>query len=262
MKTRSTQKHFAPFAAAGLIFSAFAFTVTPVSAEEMRLYAAAGLKAPVIDLARDFEKASGHKIILVFDTAGAAEQKFLADSGATFLLTTQTRIRDAEKNGKLKGGVTNVVGDTVAGFAATPDKTKPDISTSEKLKAALLATPRIAFSDPARGATVGAHFMKVIETLGIKDEVLKKTTLARDGIETMRLVLAGEVDLGITQISEVVQSNRDALVGPFPPEFDLSTTYSLWLRKDAPAAAQDFLKLVTTPAERAKLVEHGLRPPA
>lgn len=246
----------------GFCAAALAMSIGVASADEMRLYAAAGLKAPVIDLAQDYEKASGHKITLVFDTAGAAEQKFLADPGAMFLLTSQTRIRDAEKSGKLKDGIIAVVGDTVAGFATTPGNLPPDISTSAKLRAVLLATPRIAFSDPARGATVGAHFMKVIEALGIKDEVLKKATLARDGIETMRLVLAGEVDLGITQISEVVQSNRAALVGPFPPEFDLSTTYSLWLRKDAPAAAQNFLKLVTTPAERAKLIEHGLRPPA
>ena len=231
------------------------------AAEEMRLYAAAALKGPMSDMAKDFEKASGHKVALVFDTAGAAEQKFLADSSATFLLTTQTRIRDAEKNGTLKAGSTVVVGDTVAGFAAPVGKPKADISTSEKLKAALLAAPRIAFSDPARGATVGTHFMKVIEALGIKDEVLKKSILARDGIETMRLVLAGEVDLGITQNSEVVQANPATLVGPFPPEFDLSTRYALWLRADASASAKAFAAQITSPAERAKLTAHGMRPP-
>ena len=49
--------------------------------------------------------------------------------------------------------------------------------------------------------------------------------LAPDGVETMRLVLEGKVDLGVTQISEIVQANRAALVGPFPKEFDLATTY-------------------------------------
>ena len=81
------------------------------------------------------------------------------------------------------------------------------MSTPETLKAALLSARRIAFSDPARGATVGTHFMKVIEALGIKDEVLKKATLAQDGVETMRLVLEGQVDLGVTQTSEIVQAN-------------------------------------------------------
>ncbi len=245
---------------AALLMSA-CVSVPIVPTEPMRLYAAAGLKAPITDLAKDFEKSTGQKITLVFDTAGAAEQKFLADPGATFLLTTLPRIRDAEKSGKLSNGAIITVGDTVAGFAAPPGKLKPDISTAEKLKAALLAAPRIAFSDPARGATVGAHFVKVIEALGIKAEVLKKSTLAKDGIETMKLVLAGEVDLGITQISEIVQSNPAALVGPFPEAFDLATTYQLWQRVDASAAAKAFAKEISSPAERAKLVSHGLRPP-
>jgi molybdate transport system substrate-binding protein len=104
--------------------------------------------------------------------------------------------------------------------------------------------------------------MKVIEALGIREEVLKKSILARDGIETMHKVLNGEVDLGITQISEVVQANPAALVGPFPGEFDLATSYSLWLRADAPAAAKEFARQIGSPAERAKLIAHGLRPPA
>ncbi|MHB9098425.1 MAG: molybdate ABC transporter substrate-binding protein [Syntrophales bacterium] len=239
----------------------FAMMTGHAFAAELRLYAAAGAKAPIIELAAEFEKASGHRIVPVFDTAGAAEQRFLADSGATFLITTKSRISNAEKTGKLKNGIVRVLGDTVGGFAAPPGQAKPDISTPEKLKAALLAAPRIAFSDPARGATVGTHFMKVIETLGIKEEVLKKSTLAKDGVETMRLILAGEADLGVTQLSEVMQANRAALVGPFPREFDLATTYSLWYRADATPAAKAFAELITGSVGRAKLTQHGLRPP-
>lgn len=243
---------------AGLTLSA----LTPAFADELKLYAAAGVKAPVEQMARDFEKTTGQKITLVFDTAGAAEQKFLADDKATFLVTTKIRISASEKSGKLKGGVTSVVGDTFGGFAAPPGRPKPDISTPEKLKAALLAAPRIAFSDPARGATVGTHFIKVLEALGIKDEVLKKAVLATNGPETMRFVLDGKADLGITQYSEIMQSNPAALVGPFPKEFDLATTYSLWLHTDASPVAKEFAKLITSPAERAKLLAQGLRPPA
>ncbi len=252
------RKSLAFLSCLGLTLSA----LVPVFADELKLYAAAGVKSPLVEAARDFEKATGHKIVMEFDPAGTAEKKFIDDPKAAFLITAEQRISDAEKSGKLKNGLTTIIGDTVGGFAATPGQPKPDISTPEKLRAALLAAPRIVFSDPARGATVGAHFMKVIEALGIKDEVLKKAVLAKDGIETMHMVLDGKADLGITQLSEIMQSNRAALVGPFPKEFDLATTYALWLHNDAPAAARDFVKLITSPAERAKLVERGLRPPA
>jgi molybdate transport system substrate-binding protein len=228
--------------------------------EELRMYAAAGVKAPLMEMAAEFEKNHSQKIALVFDTAGGAEQLFLADGGAALLITTEKRIGDAEKAGKLKGGVSSPLADTVGGFAVPPGSTKPDLSTPEKLKAALVATPRIVFSDPARGATVGMHFLKVIEMLGIKEEVLRKATLAKDGVETMRMILTGKADLGITQIAEVVQADRAALVGPFPREFDLATTYSLWYRTDAAPAVKIFVQLVTGPAGRSKLEKHGLRP--
>jgi molybdate transport system substrate-binding protein len=232
-----------------------------VKADELTLYAAAGVKSPVERMAEDFEKSSGQKITLIFDTAGAAQQKFLADPKATFLITTARLIETSQQSGKLKQGSVTIVGDTVGGFAATPGTKKPDISTTEKFRAALLAAPRIVFSDPARGATVGLHFAKVIEAMGIKDEVMKKATLAPDGLVTMQMVLDGKADLAVTQLSEIIQSNPDALVGPFPPEYDLSSTYSLWLHDDAPASAKAFAKLITSPAERAKLESYGLRPP-
>ncbi|RXZ38261.1 ABC transporter substrate-binding protein [Oxalobacteraceae bacterium CAVE-383] len=230
-------------------------------ADNLKLYAAAGVKSPVERMAADYEKSSGQKITLIFDTAGGAQERFLADPQATFLITGATRINSSIKNGELKNGAVTVVGDTVGGFAAPPGAPKPDISTTEKFKAALLGAKRIVFSDPARGATVGLHFMKVIEAMGIKDEILKKATLAPDGLVTMQLVLDGKADLAVTQLSEIVQANPEALVGPFPPEYDLSTTYSLWLHNEAPASAKAFAKLITSPAERAKLESYGLRPP-
>lgn len=233
---------------------------SPTFSEELKVYAAAGVKAPFLKLASEYEAATGHRIVVVFDTAGATNKAFLGDPGAALLITTQTLISEGEQSGRLGDGVSARLGDTVAGLAAPPGAPKPDVSTPEKLKAALLSARRLVFSDPSRGATVGTHFLKVIETLGIKDEVLKKATLAQDGVETMRLVLEGKVDLGVTQTSEIVQANRAALVGPFPKEFDLATTYSLWHRASASAAARGFAALLTGPAGRAALAAEGLRP--
>ena len=247
---------------AGGMLALFALTAAEVSAEELRMYAAAGVLSPLKELTAAYEKSSGHRVAIVFDTAGATEKRFLGDPQATFLITGRERIESAAKAGKLKGGILQDVGATIGGFAVPPGKPKPDISTPEKLKAALLAAPRIVFSDPERGATIGRHFMKVIEALGIKEAVLKKAVIARDGVETMRIVLAGEADLGVTQTAEVVQANSEALVGPFPGEYDLATMYSLWYRADAPPAALEFAKLVTGPLSREKMRKYGLRPPS
>lgn len=232
----------------------------PTFGEEVKVYAAAAVKSPFIKLAEDYERATGHTVVFVFDTAGATEQKFRTDPSATLLVTTETLIADRVKSGMLKDGISRRLGATVAGLAVPPGSSKPDISTPAKLKAALLAARGIAFSDPARGATVGTHFMKVIEELGIKNEVLQKATVAPDGVETMRLVLDRKVDLGVSQMSEIVQANRDALVGPFPGEFDLATTFSLWYRSDVSQAVRDFVAFISAPAGQARLAAEGFRP--
>ncbi|HEX3483648.1 MAG TPA: substrate-binding domain-containing protein [Micropepsaceae bacterium] len=227
----------------------------------VKIYAAAVVKSPLTAIASDYEKASGNKVTVIYDTAGATEQRFRADPEAALLITTVPLIRNAENSGALHDGTSILLGGTVASVAVPPSSKKPDVSTPEKLKAALLAAKRIAVSDPARGATVGTHFMKVIDALGVKDQVLPKVTLANDGIETVRMVLEGKVDLGVSQSSEILQGSPDAMAGPFPKEYSLATDFSLWHRNAMPPAVSDFVALLTGPAGRGKLAAEGVMPP-
>src|SRR5258706_5197883 len=219
----------------------------PAKGENLKIYAAAVAKTPLTAIAADYEKTTGNKVTLVFDTAGATEQRFRADPEASLLITTVPLIRNAQSSGTLKDGTSILLGSTVAGVAVPPKSAKPDVSSPEKLKAALLAAKHIAVSDPARGATVGTHFMKVIDALGVKDQILKKTIFASDGIETMRLVLEQKADLGVSQSNEILQANPDSLAGPFPKEFALATDFSLWHRNTMSPPLHDFVAVLTGP---------------
>jgi molybdate transport system substrate-binding protein len=227
----------------------------------LKIFAAAVVKAPLTAIAAEYEKATGNKVTLVFDTAGATEQRFRADPEAALLITTVPLIRNADSTGALRDGTSILLGSTVAGIAVTPGSKKPDVSSPEGLKVALLAAKRIAVSDPARGATVGTHFMKVIEALGVKDNVLPKIILARNGVETMYLVVEGKADLGVSQSSEIVQGGPDAWAGPFPKEFALSTDFSLWHRNNVSPAAADLVTRLTSAGGREKLAAEGIIPP-
>ncbi len=229
--------------------------------EDLVIYAAAAVKTSLTEIATRYEQATGRNVSIVFDSAGATQRNYLADPEADLLITSPARIEQAQRAGSLAEGTTIVLGTTVAGVAVPPGSVKPDISTAENLRAALLAAERIAFSDPSRGATVGNHFMTVIEALGIEDEVLAKATLAPNGIETMRLVLEDGVDIGITQSVEIVQANRDALAGPFPPEFELATAYALWYDDDVTPAVREFITVLLGPESRAIIAAEGLAPP-
>lgn len=249
---------------ASLLISSFAAVVLPqpAQAENVKVYAAAVVKEPLTAIAADYEKATGNKVTLIFDTAGATEQRFRADPDAALLITTVPLIRNAENSGALKDGSSTLLGSTVAGVAVTPGSAKPDVSTPEKLKAALLAAKRIAVSDPSRGATVGTHFLKVIDALGVKDQVMRKITFAPDGLATMRLVVQGTVDLGVSQSSEIMQASRDSMAGPFPKEFALVTEFSLWHRNSMPPPVAELVIRLTESEGRDKLATEGIVPPA
>lgn len=233
----------------------------PAIGENVKIYAAAVVQAPLTAIAAGYEKSTGNKVTLIFDTAGATAQRFRVDVQAALLITTMPLIRNAESSGALQDGTSVLLGRTVAAVAVAPKSAKPDVSSPEKLRAALLAARRIAVSDPARGATVGNHFMKVIDALGVKDQVIPKVTFASDGIATLRLVLEGAADLGVSQSSEILQASPDAMAGPFPKEFALSTDFSLWHRNDMPPAVKDFVAVLTSPTGRARLAADGIMPP-
>ncbi len=231
----------------------------PLAAKEYRLYAAAGIKLPLIELSQAYQVATGNSILNDFDTAGAAEKKFLADPNASILITTKPRIDKAIAAKLLTNGVAVHLVDTAAGIASSQTN-KPTIRNGNELKTALLNARKIAFSDPARGATVGLHFVKVINELGIANEVMAKAVIARDGLETMRLILDKSVDIGITQMSEVVQADRNTLVGPFPQEFALISNYTLWYKTNQDAGLASFIELLTSARASETFAQHGLVP--
>lgn len=228
-------------------------------AADFRLYAAAGVKLPLQGIAQQYAQAGADRVLLDFDTAGAAQEKFQKDAGAYFLVTTEERLRAAQAAGQLGEGKMILLADTVAGIASSR-QAKPVVATEEDLRQALLAARSIAFSDPARGATVGKHFAAMIRSMGIEEQVLAKSTLARDGVHTMQLVQSGAVELGITQLSEVVQADASTLVGPFPGRWDLYTRYALWVRHGEDAAVARFVQALRSEAGLQRFRSQGLRP--
>src|SRR5579863_2643456 len=89
--------------------------------ENVKIYAAAVAKGPLTAIAADYEKTTGNTVTLIFDTAGATEQRFRADPEATLLITTVPLIRNAESTGALKDGTSTLLGSTVAGVAVPPN---------------------------------------------------------------------------------------------------------------------------------------------
>lgn len=169
----------------------------------MKLVSSVGVRPAIEDLVPQFEKASGHKVEILFGTA--VQMKGKIDAGETFDLAilNPPQIDDIVKAGKGVAETRAAVARTGMGFAIPPAMPVPDISSDEKLKAWLLSLKSIASGNPAAGGFGSVYFDKLVQRLGIAEQTRPKTKFAAPG-EFAKPVSAGETEAGVGLVSEIV----------------------------------------------------------
>jgi len=228
------------------------------AAAEIKVLTAGAFKQVLVALVPDFEKQSGHKVILDNDTVGALSKRI--DGGEAFdvAVLTPAAVKDLAGKGKLAGGGVNLarVGVGVMVRAGAPT---PDIGTVEAFKRALLAAKSVAYIDPASGGSSGIYVAGLIDKLGIADAIKPKTRLKQGGY-VADLIVKGDAELGIHQISEIVPVKEVTLVGPLPAEIQNYTVYAAGLGANARdrEAANALIKALTSPAAAAVLKSRGM----
>src|SRR5262249_36047923 len=133
---------------------------------------------------------------------------------------------DLIRQGKIAGDSKVILARSGMGIAGRVGTPKPDISTPETLKRTLLAAKSIVYTDPALRSPSGVHFAKVLESLGIADQMKAKTTLHNGVGFNAELVAKGEIEFAIQQISEIVPVKGVELIGPLPGDLQLTTVYA------------------------------------
>jgi molybdate transport system substrate-binding protein len=111
------------------------------------------------------------------------------------------------KTGVLSAGSDATIASSGIGIAARAGAPKPDISTPEALKRTLLAARVIGFGNPAAGGAAWVYFARVIERLGIGEEMKAKTKFPAPGGYTASMLVTGEVDFAVQQIPELAFVN-------------------------------------------------------
>jgi molybdate transport system substrate-binding protein len=199
--------------------------LSPASAAEIRVLTAGAFKPIVLAITPEFEKQTGHKLIVDNDTAGALQRRILGGEAFDVAVVTPAVIRELADKGKIVTGSPVNLARTAVGVAVKEGAAQPDIRTVESFKAALLAATKVAYIDPAAGGSSGIYFSKLLETMGIADVVRAKAVLVPGGLVAQRLV-TGEADLAIHQISEILAVKGATLVGPLPRDIQNYTTYA------------------------------------
>jgi molybdate transport system substrate-binding protein len=228
---------------------AFAVPLFAVAAE-VRVLSAAAVQAPVEKLAAAFERDTGHKVVFEFATAGQVEAKVKGGATPAIVINSQERgtaLRTATGDDPARA---RSLGTVRIGIAARRGAPRPDISSVDAFRQSLLRASSIAYGDPAGGATTGVHFAKVLARLGIADDIRPKAQLAANGLEVMRRVKAGDAELGVTQVSEILHIDAPSLVGPLPTELQLQTTYVAFVLDGGNPAARQFAERLDSESGR------------
>jgi molybdate transport system substrate-binding protein len=159
-------------------------------------------RTPTLDeLTPKYESSSGNKLMLVYSTIADLKKRIDAGETADVMILSRPFLDGLQSQGKVAQGSIVHVGSSYVAIGVRTGVPKPDISTAEKLKAALLAAKSISYADPAKGGASG-YFAKVIDRLGIADQMKSKTVLV-PGAEAGDLVAKGEVEMGVAQASEI-----------------------------------------------------------
>jgi molybdate transport system substrate-binding protein len=235
----------------------------PALADELVVLAAGATESTVRDVFGAFEKEGGHEVKLTFGAVGKLRDLYLSGQKADVLIVTPVIIEQLEAKGVVRPGSRVDLGHVGGGIAVRAGAPKPAVGTPEDLRKALLDAAEVYYADPAT-ATAGAYFMKVADRLGIGDEVRKKGHARPGGRAAMKAMAQSKAKaIGLTQISEILAVPEVVLVGPYPGDLQLDTTYSGIVPKDAahPDAAAAFLRFLTGPQARARFAKAGFEPP-
>ena len=261
MTQRSLAKGFAA-AAAGLLVSAIvASTAGSADAAEIKVLTSVALTSALDELKPKFEAASGDKLDIEYSLIADIRKRMLAGETADVIILSRPVMEELGKQDKFApGSIVNIAGTPVA-LAIRAGAPKPDISTPDALKATLLAAKSIVYADPAKGGASGVYFAKVVDRLGIAEQLKAKTILV-PGAQSADLVAKGEAEIGVAQTSEIVPVAGAEVLGPLPGEFASMTLFTgaIGASSKVAEAAKSLIAFLTGPVAKPVFSAKGFQP--
>jgi molybdate transport system substrate-binding protein len=230
--------------------------------QTLKILSAGAVKFVVTNLSGQFEHETGCKLDFTFGTIGEVKKHLAAGRTADIVQGTTPAITELEAAGAVVAGSRRELGRTATGLCVKSGAAKPDISTPDKLKSALLAARSFAYTNPANGGTSGIFLVGLLGRLGIADEIAKKSVLCANGDDVVEKVASGIADLGSTFISEIVLADGADVVGPLPAEVGNTTSYSVGLLTVGQnrELASRWIATLVAPGNRQAWVRGGFEP--
>ena len=227
-------------------------------AAEIKVLSTQATEEAYRELVPQFEQASGHKVTTVFTGTLDANKRLAAGESYDLLIMSGPSIDEHIKGGKVAPGSRVDLAKSGVGVGVKAGAPKPDISSTEAVKKALLAARSIGYSTGPSGNYVIGLFQR----MGIADEIKGKLKQTPTGVFVGSILASGEAEIGFQQVSELSHFAGVDYVGPLPADVQQFTTFSSGIvagTKEADAA-KALVKFITAPAAAAAFKKRGMEP--
>jgi molybdate transport system substrate-binding protein len=248
-----------------LVFATTLLLSTAARAAEVRVMISGGLTAAYQVLVPEFENATGNKVITAYGpsmgtTVNAIPVRLARGEPADVLILVGYALDDLIKQGKATADSKVDLVKSPIGIAVKSGAPKPDISSGDAVKRALLEAKSVAYSDSASGVYVSTE---MFAKLGIVD-AMKGKARQIPATPVGEIVARGEAEIGLQQIAELKPVAGIDIVGPLPPDLQKITVFSAGIATGSkePEAGKALIKFLASPAARDALVNSGLDPVA
>jgi molybdate transport system substrate-binding protein len=249
------------FSVTAAITAALLFSQGHATPAEIKILSVVPLKTSLDELGPQFERATGHKLIVEYD--GSSQLKRRLETGEAFdiALIYPELINQLVKQGKLAGGTNTTIASVAIAVAVKKGAPKPDIGTVDAFKHAMLNAKSISHS--ADGGS-GIYFKNLLDRLGITAQVKAKLRPMEGGPLVVGPVVRGEAEIAVITTPFIAMEPGADLVGPLPDELQQLIVYTAAIGNAAkePDAARALIKHLTTPEAAKLLKSNGLDPPS
>ena len=232
-------------------------------AAEVKVLSAAVMRPVFIELIEPFEQSTGHKLTISYVPAGAVRRRVEVGEPFDVAIVQRSAAEELAQMGKIEPRMTTLArsGLAVAVPRGTP---KPDISTVDAFRKALLAASSISYPDPGEGHAAGAHFRQLIERLGIAEQVNAKAKLQKQAFSASPR--SDHADLAIAQPTEIFITPDFELVGLIPEDLQDYNRFSwatgIATNSKEPAAAAALVRFLTSSRAALVMKRKGMEPGA
>jgi molybdate transport system substrate-binding protein len=229
---------------------------------ELSVYSSIGVRSAAEELFRKFETQNGSRLAVTWGTAPMLVARVEAGERADVLILSRAGIDTLLRQGKILSGSDVTLAGSGVAIAVKAGAAKPDIFTAEALKQTLLKAKSIAYSEPSAGGASGVYFAKLLERMGIAEQMKPKTKYPSPGGFSAELLLTGEAELAVQQKPELLHVSGVEIIGFLPGDLNLVTEFAAAVMGSSKNAAigKALIESLRSPEAAAVFRSKGLDP--